>query len=213
MYLSLILRCMLFYFILIFALRFMGKREVGELSVFDIVIYLVMSELLALAVTETDESIWKAIVPIATLAILQVSISYFLLKSNKLRDVIDGNPVIMIHNGVLKQDEMKRQRYNIDDLLAQLRGKDICCLKEVQFAILENNGTLSIFKKSDCDVQHPYPLIQDGVVNKKVLKDLNKDEKWLVDQLHQSGYEHFNQIFLAMIMKDGLYVLPKTRIS
>lgn len=211
MYLSLIIRCILFYFILIFALRFMGKREVGELSVFDIVIYLVMSELLALAVTETKESVWKAIVPIATLAILQITISYLLLKSNKMRDVIDGNPAILIHNGILKQDEMKKQRYNIDDLLSQLRGKDICCLKEVQFAILENNGTLSIFKKNTCDVIHPYPLIQDGVLNEVVLKDLNKDKEWVTHQLHESGYNEIRQIFIAMVMKDGLYVLPRKK--
>ena len=92
------------------ALRFMGKREVGELSIFDIVIYLVMSELLALAVTDTEASILKSLIPITTLAILQIVVSFALLKSKFLRDIFDGRPVILIHNGILNQNEMKKFR-------------------------------------------------------------------------------------------------------
>lgn len=209
MYVILILRCILFYFLLIFALRFMGKREVGELSVFDIVIYLVMSELLALAVTETDESIFKAIIPIATLALLQVGVSFILLKSKKLRDIVDGVPVILIKDGILNQNEMKKQRYNIDDLMSQLRNKDIDCLEDVKFAILENNGTLSVFKKKDCNVLHPEALIQDGILNKRVLQDLHKDDEWLYKKLHRQGYNNIDEIFLAMVKENGFYILPK----
>lgn len=208
-YANLVIRCITFYFILIIALRFMGKREVGELSVFDIVIYLVMSELLAIAVTETDESIFKSLIPITTLAILQILLSYFLLKSKHLRDIIDGKPVILIHNGTLNQKEMKKQRYNLDDLLSQLRDKDICCIKDVQFAILENSGSLSIFKKDDCCVLHPTPVIQDRIINQKVLNDLNKDYEWLIQELKQYGYKDEKQIFLCMILTDGLYILEK----
>lgn len=191
------------------ALRFMGKREVGELSVFDIVIYLVMSELLALAVTETDESILKSLIPITTLAILQIIVSFALLKSKKLRDIFDGRPVILIHNGVLNQNEMRRQRYNLDDLLSQLREKDVSCLREVQFAILENSGTLSVLLKKDCDVLHPTPIIQDRLINDSVLHDLHKDKEWLYEQLKKHGYNDEAQIFLCMILKKGLYILEK----
>lgn len=209
MYINLVIRCILFYFLLIFALRFMGKREVGELSVFDIVIYLVMSELLALALTESDESIFKAIIPIITLVLLQISVSLFILKSKKIRDILDGKPVILIHNGILNQNEMKKQRYNLDDLLFQLRSKDVSNLKDVQFAILENNGSLSVLKKKDCDLLVIEPLIQDGKVNKKVLKYIQKDENWLNTEIKKYGYENSKQIFLAMVMKDCLYVLEK----
>lgn len=147
MYWEIIIRCIFFYFVLIAALRFMGKREVGELSVFDIVIYLVMSELLALGVTEPKESLFKSLLPIATLALLQIVLSFILLKFQKLRILMEGRPVILIHNGNLNQQEMKRQRYNLDDLLAQLREKDCCCLNEVEFAVLENNGNLSVILK------------------------------------------------------------------
>lgn len=208
-YVDLVIRCVMFYFILIIALRFMGKREVGELSVFDIVIYLVMSELLAIAVSDTDESILKSLIPITTLALLQFCLSFFLLKGKKLRDIVDGKPVILIHNGTLNQAEMKKQRYNLDDLLSQLRDKDICCIKDVQFAILENSGNLSVLRKDDCCVLHPVPLIQDRMINKKVLKDLNKDEVWLRQEIKKYGFENENHIFLCMVLVDGLYILEK----
>ncbi|NBK99027.1 MAG: DUF421 domain-containing protein [Erysipelotrichia bacterium] len=208
-YVNLVLRCVMFYFILIIALRLMGKREVGELSVFDIVIYLVMSELLALALTEIEESIFKSLIPIMTLALLQVVLSFCLLKSERLRDIVDGKPVILIHNGTLNQAAMKKQRYNLDDLLSQLRDKDISCISEVQFAILENSGNLSILRKQDCVVLHPTPLIQDRKVNKRVLKDLHKDDAWLKQQLQANGYVDASQIFLCMVLVDGLYILEK----
>lgn len=189
----------------------MGKREIGELSIFDVVIYLVMSELLALAITELDEPMSKAIIPIATLALLQLFVSYVLLKSKSLRDIIDGKPVILIHNGLLNQKEMKKQRYNIDDLLSQLREKEISCLSEVQFAVLENNGTLSVLRRGDCEALHPVPIIQDRIVNEKVLLDLHKDITWLQKEIEMKGYASFSQIFLCMVVKDGLYVLGKDK--
>ena len=102
-----------------------GEREVGELSVFDIVIYLVMSELLAISITDTHESILKSLVPIFTLAFLQIVISWVLLKSKKTRDIFDGKNAILIHNGHINQSIMKRERYNIDDLMSQIRSKDL----------------------------------------------------------------------------------------
>ena len=89
-YITLMIKCLVVYFVIIIALRIMGKREVGELSVFDIVIYLVMSELLAISITESHESILKSLVPIFTLAVLQIIISWILLKSKKVRDIFDG---------------------------------------------------------------------------------------------------------------------------
>lgn len=209
MYLEIIIRCIFFYFVLIAALRVMGKREVGELSVFDIVIYLVMSELLALGVTEPGESLLKSLLPIATLALLQIVLSFILLKFQKLRIVMEGSPVILIHNGVLNQREMKKQRYSLDDLLSQLREKDCCCLNEVEFAVLENNGNLSVILKKDCTIRHPNPVIQDGIIDMHVLKDIGKDEQWLQMQLYENGYENASQIFICMIMKKGLYILEK----
>lgn len=208
-YLTLMIKCFVVYFVIVFALRVMGKREVGELSVFDIVIYLVMSELLAISITETNENIMKSLVPIFTLAFLQIVISWVLLKSKKTRDVFDGRTTILIHNGHINQNAMRKERYNIDDLMSQIRSKDLCSPDEVGFAVLENNGQLSILPKNKCKVKHPDPLISDGTVNKKALRELGKDEAWLSNCLVKEGIEKLSDVFLCIYQKDGFFVVKK----
>lgn len=210
-YVTLVYKCVIIYFVIIFAMRIMGKREVGELSVFDIVIYLVMSELLAISITEIDESILKSLVPIATLAILQIALSWISLKSKKSRDVIDGKSAILIHNGHIDQKMMKKERYNIDDLMTQLHEKSIASPDEVAFAILENNGTLTVLEKNKCKVKHPGCLIADGIVNHHVLQDLELDEEWLKQALHKEGVESTADVFICLLQKDGLYVIKKEK--
>lgn len=208
-YFTLIYKCFIVYFIIIFALRLMGKREVGELSVFDIVIYLVMSELLALSISDIHSSIMKSLVPICTLAILQIMISWVILKSKKIRDIFDGTSAVIIHNGMIKQKTMKKERYNIDDLMSQIRLKDLSSPDEVAFAVLENNGNLSILPKKSCKVKHPDPLISDGRINTKALKDLNCDTFWLKNELKKEGIVNLEDVFLCMYQKDGFYVIKK----
>ena len=208
-YINLMVKCFIVYFVIIFALRVMGKREVGELSVFDIVIYLVMSELLAISITDAHESILKSLVPIFTLAFLQIVISWILLKSKKTRDVFDGKNAILIHNGHINQKIMKKERYNIDDLMSQIRSKDLCSPDEAAFAVLENNGQLSILPKNKCKVKHPDPLISDGTINTKALQDLSRDEQWLKNALKSEGVESVDDVFLCLYQNNGMFVIKK----
>lgn len=208
-YTTLMIKCFVVYFVIIFALRLMGKREVGELSVFDVVIYLVMSELLALSITDAHESILKSLVPIFTLAFLQIVISWILLKSKKTRDIFDGKAAILIHNGHINQSVMKRERYNIDDLMSQIRNRDLCSPDEVAFAVLENNGQLSVLAKNKCKVKHPDPLVNDGVINQRALKDLGRDDNWLIDALKSEGVDDVHDVFLCLYQKDGFFVIKK----
>lgn len=208
-YLTLIVKCVTIYFVIILALRLMGKREVGELSIFDIVIYLVMSELLALSISQYNETILKSLVPIFTLSLLQIGVSWLLLKSKKSRNLIDGTCAILIHNGHINQAVMKKERYNIDDLLLQLRTQGIGTPDEVEFAVLENSGELSVLEKSKCKVKHPCPLISDGVVLQQTLKDLSLDMNWLQKELKREGVDSFEDVFLCLIQKNGLFVVKK----
>ena len=208
-YIMLVVKCLVVYFISIFALRIMGKREVGELSVFDIVIYLVMSELLAISISEPNETILKSLIPIFTLAILQIIISWILLKSKKIRDVFDGKSVILIHNGHINQDKMRINRYNIDDLMSQIRAHDLCSPNEVAFAILENNGQLSILPKKDCKVKYPSPLISDGLINDRALADIHHTREWLIHNLKDEGVEKTEDVFLCLWEKSSFYIVKK----
>ncbi len=212
-YFTLIYKCVVIYFVIIIAMRVMGKREVGELSIFDIVIYLVKSELLAISISEKNESIFKSLIAIITLAIMQIFVSWVLLKSKKSRDIFDGKSVILIHNGHINQKAMRRERYNIDDLMTQLHDKSIASPQEVEFAIMETNGTLTILEKNKCKVKHPSPLISDGIVNKSALGDLHLDEAWLQEALLKEGVNRFQDVFLCLLQKDGLYVIKRELAS
>ena len=205
---ELMVKCIIVYFVIIFALRLMGKREVGELSVFDVVIYLVMSELLAISITDTHSSIFRSLVPIAVLALMQIAISWILLKSKRIRDLFDGKAVILIRDGCIDQQMMRKERYSIDDLMSQLHGKDLSSPDEVAFAILENNGTLSILPKKSCRVRYPHPLISDGVIDREVLRSIGKDREWLTQQLGKQGTTA-EAVFLCLYQKDGLFVIRR----
>ena len=207
-YMELMVKCIIVYFVIIFALRLMGKREVGELSVFDVVIYLVMSELLAISITDTHSSIFRSLVPIAVLALMQIAISWILLKSKRIRDLFDGKAVILIRDGCIDQQMMRKERYSIDDLMSQLHGKDLSSPEEVAFAILENNGTLSILPKKSCRVRYPHPLISDGVIDREVLRSIGKDREWLTQQLGKQGTTA-EAVFLCLYQKDGLFVIRR----
>lgn len=207
-YMELMVKCIIVYFVIIFALRLMGKREVGELSVFDVVIYLVMSELLAISITDTHSSIFRSLVPIAVLAFMQIAISWILLKSKRIRDLFDGKAVILIRDGCIDQQMMRKERYSIDDLMSQLHGKDLSSPDEVAFAILENNGTLSILPKKSCRVRYPHPLISDGVIDMEVLRSIGKDREWLTQQLGKQGMTA-EAVFLCLYQKDGLFVIRR----
>ena len=208
-YVILVFRCTFFYFVITALLRIMGKREVGELSVFDIVVYFVMSELLAISISDPNEDMLKTLIPIVTLTILQVSLSWLMMKMQKVRNIVDGRPVFIITHGKLNIEEMRKQRYTIDDLCSQLRINGILDIEEVEFALLENSGDLSVIEKSKCQLLWPEPLISDGVVQKKALDAIGKSEVWLHEQLIKNKVVNSNEVFLCLWKKDGLWLIMK----
>lgn len=212
-YLMLIGKCFFFYLVIITALRIMGKREVGELGIFDIVIYLVMSELLAISLTEAESSVFMTLVPLVTLSALQIFLSKMILHHQTFRNLVDGSPVLLVQNGIVDQVAMRKERYNIDDLLLQIRSFQIASLEEIAFAILENNGRLSVILKTDCKVNNPFPLIQDGIVNHAICQMSGVTQEKLQMIIQNHGIEHIKDVFLCMDQKNGFFVLRKTAIT
>lgn len=208
-YLNLVGRSFFFYFLIILYLRIMGKREVGELSVFDLVLYFLMTELLAISISSSDESMWKTILPVTTLAIMQIGLSWILLKKKKYRDVIEGKPALLINNGRINQKEMQKHRYTIDDLMYQIRDKDVGSVSEVEFAVLENSGVLSVLKKGQTPLNFPFPLISDGEIQEDMLYNAGVNQKWLREKLTKLGYTQVKDIFLCLWEKGGLHVVLK----
>ncbi len=209
-YIELILKCILYYFIMISALRIMGKREIGELSIFDLAIFLVISEMLAIALSEHESNFMKALLPILTLTLLQMLISFIFLKSQSFRNIVDGKASIIMYQGKILQHVMRKQRYNLDDLFSQLRIEGCNVFEDIDYAILENNGSLSIIRKCD-NMMHPFPVIQDGVLNKDVLKDLNQNEEWLLNQIAQYGFSSIQDIFVCVLYKQRIICVAKEK--
>lgn len=201
-------KTVLFYVLLIFILRIMGKREVGELSIFDVVVFFLISELFSLAI-DNDTKLINVLFPIALIVILQLLTSFLALKSEKFRDLIDGKPVVLIKNGVINQKELRKQRYNIDDLFLQIREHDVDSFKNIAYAILETNGKLSIITYEECSSKFPFPIIQDGRVNFNYLKMINKNEEWLKKELIKRNIKSYKDVFLLFLDKSGLVFVLK----
>lgn len=205
---QIIYKTILCYFFILFCLKIMGKREIGEISAFDIVVFFIISELFSLSLNEPEHSILRSIIPVSIIVLLQLVTALISLYVPKFRSLMEGKKSYLIYKGVIQQNEMKRQRYTIEDLMAQLRMKEIQTPQDVEYAILENNGELTIIKKDNCIMLSPDPLIMDGKINKTALARITKDEVWLVEELKKLGFIDVSKLFLVLYFKNGLYVVP-----
>lgn len=211
-YFEIALKTILFYFLLIFILRIMGKREVGELSIFDIVVFFFITELFSLAI-DKDEPIEKSLIPIAAIVIMQLLTSFITLKFSKLRYLIEGKPTIIIFKSKIVQKEMKKQKYSLDDLFSQLREQGVDSIESVEYAILEANGRLSIIKKDDNSGTFPLPIIEDGILSLENLNYINKDKSWLLKELSKHGVKDEKDVFLLLYKKSGSFIVLKSFID
>lgn len=208
MYIALALKTAILYFFIVLAYRIMGKKEVGELSIIDLIVTILIAELAAICIEKKETSIMASIVPITILVLIQVGISFISLKSESIRNFIDGKPSVIIKNGVVNFSVMTKLRYSLDDLLSQLREKGVKNIEEIDYAILENSGNLSIFKNTK---DYPLPLILDGRVDYGVLDEIGKDEKWLNKLIKENNIEIEN-IFYAFYTKNKTYVIRKDEV-
>lgn len=176
-YVTVVIRTLLFYALITIVYRFMGKREIGELGIVDLIVSILIAELAAISIDNLEDSIFLSIIPILLLVGVQIGMAKVSLKSGKIRNVFDGEPSVMINRGKVNFKEMVKQRYNLDDLLTQLREKQIKSIEEVDYAILETSGRLSVFPK-DKSKNHDYPLaiILDGTIQEDTLNQLQKIE-------------------------------------
>lgn len=191
----------------------MGKREIGELSIMDFIVSIFIAELAAISIENYNDSMFLSIIPIGVLVALQIITSKISFKSEKVRSVIDGNPSVIINRGKINFGEMLKQRYNLDDLLTQLRAKSIKSIEEVDYAILETSGKLSIFKKDDDKNRtYPLPVIIDGKVQEDVLIQINKSIGWLEENLKREGYS-LEDIFYGFYRNKRLFLIRNENIK
>ena len=209
-YLLILLKTLFFYFAIVLFYRFMGKREVGELGIIDLIVSILIAELAAISIEKYNTSIFLMLLPIALLVILQIVLAKVSLKSDKLRNMLDGEASMIIDNGKVNFKEMIKQRYNLEDLLTQLRARNVKSIEEVEYAILETSGKLSVFTK-DAKNSGPYPLpiILDGKIQKMTLKRLNKKEKWL-NELLEAKKVKLDDVFYAFYKDNQLFIIKNS---
>lgn len=209
-YLLILLKTLFFYFTIVIFYRFMGKREVGELGIIDLIVSILIAELAAISIEKYDTSVFLMLLPIACLVILQIILAKVSLKSDKVRSMLDGDASMIIDNGKVNFKEMIKQRYNLEDLLTQLRARNVKSIEEVEYAILETSGKLSVFTK-DANNSGPYPLplILDGKIQMATLKRLKKKEKWLNELLAAKKVE-LDDVFYAFYKDNQLFIIKNS---
>lgn len=210
---SVILRTVFFYFFIVLLYRIMGKREIGQLGIIDLIISILMAELVAISIENIEKSIWVTIIPLTVLGGLEIFLAFLSIKSRKFRAFFDGKPSLIICDGKVNYKEMIKQRYSMDDLLLSLRQKAIKELSEVEYAFLEPNGKLSIFKYNffHLKTSYPMPLILDGEVNKKTLEYLKRDMNWLQKELGKKQIQ-IQDIFYAFYKTNKIYLIKHTEL-
>ncbi len=219
-------RTVLVYVVVFLTMRMMGKREIGKLSVFDLVIFIIIAEIAVFIIDDLRKPIIHGLVPIATLVLIQIGTAKLSLHSQTAREFIEGTPSYLIKNGKLDRTEMKRQRYNLDDLMVQLRQNRVMNVADVEFAILETSGKLTVVEKPEEKRQAeappdpfdtiryeglPLPLIMDGKVQDQNLSKLGKTRFWLKSKIQERGVKEFKEVFFCSVDHRGIMFLDKKR--
>ncbi len=204
---SIFIRTILIYLILIFIMRLSGKRQIGEMQISELVTTFLLSELASVPLTNPSTPLLLSIVPIFTIVSAEIIFSYLTTKCTLAKKLLDGKPSLLIKNGKIQKSELQKMRLSLDDLLCELRLKDIGSLSEVDYAILEPNGKISVFPKTSSALSHT--LIIDGEIQKDTLKSLKKGEIWLQKLLKEQNITDIRDIFLFSVTDDGTPTIIK----
>ena len=206
-------RCIFLYFVVIIAVRIMGKRQIGELQPSELVVTILISELAAMPMQDLNLPVIVGLIPIFALVGMELLVSMITLKSIKSRTLFYGRPIILIYNGKVNQHEMARARVSIDDVLESMRNNQILNIEQVDFAVLETNGKISIFQKNinqpvtlkDMQITPepstgiPDPVIIDGRILDENLKKNNLSREWLRKELAKQGYTSAIDVLLMTV--------------
>lgn len=218
------IRAILLYILIIFSLRLMGKRQLGELQPSELVITILISNIASLPIEDTSIPMVMGAVPIIVLVGFELIISTISLHSKKFRSVLSGKPMIIIYNGIIDQKVMKELRFSVDDLMETLRGSGIFDVREVSFAIVETTGKVSILQKfkyqsataemlelKGKDPDPPTVVISDGVILQNALQSYELSERWLYKTLEQNRIAAKDIFLMTADHNANYYIIPKDR--
>ncbi len=216
-----LIRAVILYFLIIIFMRLMGKRQLGELQPTELVITILLSEIVSIPMQDTGVPLAHSLLAVTLLVALEIINSAICLKSAKLRSIIEGNSLVVIRDGVIDQKQLKRLRISVDDLLDQLRQKDIFDISDVRYAIVETNGQLSAMLKPEKETvtaemidykNNPKGLlcmvVNDGKVLKNTFKECDMTEEKLKKTLKENSVE-LSEVLFMLADKEGNCTIVK----
>lgn len=219
---TILIRTVIIYVLLIVTMRIMGKRQLGELEISELVTTLLISEIASLPIADHSIPLTHALIPLITILTLEVILSMILLKFPKLKSLASARPTVLIRHGTLDQKEMGRIRISLDELISEIRQSGACSPDEVDYAILEQNGKISIILKREAcaptfadlnmkpkETGIMHTLIEDGHINDYNLKLLKRDRAWLQDYLQKKGKAAGDIFFLGVNDGEEFYCIDK----
>lgn len=222
----LVIRTFILYFLVMFSLRFMGKKQIGQMEPSELTVAIMISELATIPLSETGIPLLNGIVPVLILSAIEILISILVIKSLKFRKLVTGKPVIIVEKGILNEEVLRNTRFTTDDLLTEMRLKGVSNITDIQYAILETGGQVSFilnkenspitFKDLNINVKEdfmPFPVISKGVLLKENLSIISRDEKWLNNKLKEKGYNDYSQILLLMANHKEIKFIQKKEIK
>ena len=217
-------RSIILYIIVLIVMRFMGKREIGQLQPFELAISIMIADLATIPMSEIGIPIFNGIIPILGLLLMHIIISGINLKSIKAREIICGKPRILIYRGKIDEKALKKERFTINELQERLRGNNVFNLGDIEYAILETNGEVTIIEKPEkrgvkiedlkLDVEYegiPYDLVIDGKVMEKNLKAIGKDKIWLEKELQKFHVRPKDALVVTIDGKNQIFCQKKEK--
>ena len=205
---SIFVRTIIIYIFLSVSLKFMGKRQMGELEISELVSTLVISEVAALPIADPDIPLLNAVVPVILIVCLEIIISYAKNKSEKLKKYVEGEPIFVIYRGKLRQSALSDNRISLNELLCELRMQGVGDINNVYYAILEANGKLSVFEKNNKG-SFSHNVIIDTETNVDELKNLGYNEEWLKKELKKLRVKQKDVFLLTVDDNQNTYVIKK----
>lgn len=219
--LVIVARTLILYAVVVISVRIMGKRQIGEMQPSELVVAIMISDLASVPMQAIDIPLAAGIIPVLTLIIAEVVMAYISLKSRHARRIITGEPSMVIYNGHINEKELRNQRFNLNDLLEQLRIKGYPDPADIETAVLETNGQLSIIPKTSAraltvgDLKNikkeilPFILISDGKINYEELKRCGKSKQWLQKELQKNKIKNIESVFAASLGSDKKLFIQK----
>jgi len=215
------LRTIILYCLVIFSVRLMGKRQIGEMQPSELVVTLMISNIATMPMENTSVPVLAGVIPILTLVVIEIFLSYWMMNSTKVRNFLSGRPVVIVDDGKIIQKSMKDLRFTVDDFLEDLRKNGVFDISTVRYAIIETDGTLSILQKQeslpitlgDMNIDSSgedffTAVIRDGEISESSLNLIDKSSEW-VNEILKSEKIKLKDIFIMTCDKNGSYNIIK----